>query len=153
MNSRTIKKQTIVKLSLFLFQKIPLPANGGAVCVAASSQALWVLMSSGEVHIRQGLTETSLQGTKWRLLSLDQIGKLLFRSLDRGCVYFQPNSCVKFQLEWSLVIYPVAAMWSGLAIPTAAFIWLLFLRMQWQLLLWPQSGFRWTARSSRRLFL
>ncbi|XP_026281489.1 tectonin beta-propeller repeat-containing protein 2 [Frankliniella occidentalis] len=52
---------------------IPLPTSEGAVCLASSSQALWLLTSSGKIYIRQGLSDTCLEGNNWTELSLVQI--------------------------------------------------------------------------------
>ncbi|KAK3921074.1 WD repeat-containing protein [Frankliniella fusca] len=54
-------------------EQIPLPTSEGAVCLASSSQALWLLTSSGEIYIRQGLSDSCLEGNNWTKLCLVQI--------------------------------------------------------------------------------
>lgn len=54
-------------------KQISLPSSDGAVCLAASSHALWLLTSSGAIYIRQGLNEICLEGNDWTQLSLAQI--------------------------------------------------------------------------------
>lgn len=54
-------------------EQIPLPSSDGAVCLAASSQSLWVLTSTGKIYTRHGVSEKCLEGESWTQLSLMQI--------------------------------------------------------------------------------
>lgn len=55
------------------------------VCLASSSDTLWVLSESGNLYSRLGLTEGNLTGNSWRELKLPQIDDIKLIWVSCGC--------------------------------------------------------------------
>uniref|UniRef100_T1HZK9 Tectonin beta-propeller repeat-containing protein n=2 Tax=Rhodnius prolixus TaxID=13249 RepID=T1HZK9_RHOPR len=65
-------------------QNVATPCN--IICLASSSQSLWVLSDEGEIFVRQGITNNQSAGKSWRKLNLEQFDKKVQLShLSCGC--------------------------------------------------------------------
>nr|CAD7434145.1 unnamed protein product [Timema monikensis] len=66
-------------------QSLPLPCNSPVICLAAAPFTVWLLTANSRVFIRQGLSDTCLDGFTWRELSLAQIEGVKLRHISCGC--------------------------------------------------------------------
>ncbi|XP_063216137.1 tectonin beta-propeller repeat-containing protein 2 isoform X2 [Bacillus rossius redtenbacheri] len=67
------------------FHVLPLPCHNPVVCVAASAMTVWLLDSEGRIYVRQGISDTCLDGTTWKELSLAQLGDVHLKHISCGC--------------------------------------------------------------------
>ncbi|KAK6623332.1 hypothetical protein RUM43_009184 [Polyplax serrata] len=67
------------------FQTIPVPCDDEVLCIASSSDTLWVLSENGNIYSRLGLSDINLLGNSWRELRLPQIDNLKLIWVSCGC--------------------------------------------------------------------